>query len=1229
MKAWVRTLYWLPVWLIGGVLTLLATFVLVIQLPVAKQRIASVVERVVNEQLNGTLEIGTLEGNFLSTLRFNDVLIRQEADTLIYLNTLELNYNLPSLLKGRLILHHIGLHAPYLVLHQSADSTWNVTKLLKTKPETTEAAREGVGEMPFLVRVDCLLLTNGRVTIQALNPSLPRNIEQLNLDAAFELDEGRQLLNLNGFHAQALQPDLRLDTLHFNLLRQGDWIQLTHLTLITPLNRLVGQATLDVSNKRKSTLSFRTAPLHTEEWAAFLPEDLAIGVHPTLLLDGASEGERLQVDLLLDNLDQSLAARLVGDHLVDYLLQQDGVTVSYDLNLSLRYFDIDRWTGLTQLNTALNGGLSVEGRGLEPNTLQAKARLHLEGLHLYQQALDDVRVEATYDAGDLKADLNTSGGFGWLIARPVIKDLLGQPSYALELEADMSAPGTLLDTSLHLPPFRFQTALRGRGFDLEQLTVDHARLLTQSMELQLGGRYEAGGRTEALLTLNLSDASDVRVLAGMDSLELKGTLTLHLQGGKEALFADLLAVLTDLSVGQQTVDSLRLATSGTLKGTQTLDLTTRLDADALRTEWRSVMELGDALGVRIAGLKLGYEHLLWEQDSGWATILVDKDRYLVNDVNLSSPAPSGTQRISLHGSIDRRGDQALQLRLDSLNLQHLLPPFAPELEVEGLFNLQANLTGPAASPQLHTTLRLEQGRYKGIELGELSGTVAHIDQQLRLGGQLRLPESGSLQVKGYWPTDFRIDSLHVGLAPTRQTPLNGELHLESLPLSLVRPFVPVDALDGTLEGHIDLSGSLAEPHPLGAVYLKQGSVAMNRFGVHYQPIEAGVRVDGRSLQLDTLLVKSRKGDVQANGNYMDNRSIINVNFNRFRPIDHRQFNLEMDGQTKLTWQPDSARFDGELTIPRAEIHLPALMALMGQPGPPKLPEPLLVKARAARDTPSNDVPASVATDTLVKPVNPLLNRLQGRMRVFIPRNTWIKNDNMRLEVAGDLEVVKEADDPELFGQIDVVRGQYNLYGKVFVIQSGTVTFNGGKGFKPDLALQATYTFRDVERLQRRLLIDVSGSLEAPKLAFSLDDETLTEGDALSYVLIGMPIEAIGEGSMSGLGQASDMAGMAQSAAFSLLTSQLTKVLGQAFNLDYISYKNERSTGAGSFVVGKYLTNNLFVSYERNMGTAIEPNSQVAAYEMTLEYELLRFLFFQLTSTPLKNGFDVVFKVTVP
>src|SRR5690606_1280566 len=70
--------------------------------------------------------------------------------------------------------------------------------------------------------------------------------------------------------------------------------------------------------------------------------------------------------------------------------------------------------------------------------------------------------------------------------------------------------------------------------------------------------------------------------------------------------------------------------------------------------------------------------------------------------------------------------------------------------------------------------------------------------------------------------------------------------------------------------------------------------------------------------------------------------------------------------------------------------------------------------------------------------------LRGQIRVRIPRNTWIKNDDMRLEISGEIDVIKEADFFELFGQVNVIRGQYELLGRVFIINEGTVDFQGGE-----------------------------------------------------------------------------------------------------------------------------------------------------------------------------------------
>lgn len=1242
MKKWVRIVSWLPVWLIGGVLILLLMALLAIQLPLVKKGLANLVERVANEQLNGSLEIGSLKGNFFTTLRLNEILIKQDGDTLAYLEALDLAYTLPPLFKGQVTVKRIALINPYLSLQQGADSSWNVARLLKPQPEPDKPLPNDTSKTALTIRIDQFLVSNGRLNLQTLNPTIPKGVDSLLLDASVLLAGDKQVLKLHAFRFKTAQPYLRLKLFQANLDKQGDLVRLSNLNVATLTNSLAMDGVVDLSTQTPSNLTLTTAPLHLEEFATFLPEGVTLKAHPALGLQAGLDGDRLELAIGLTHLEQGLNLHMVGLHVVDYLKKTGHTPVSYNLDLALERFNINDWTGLRLLNTGLNGNLTVIGQGLDPKTLQADVNLDVQRISLYGHDVDALKLVAGYQAGNLEAALSGEGSFGSLHVQPRVTDLMGRQAYALNLQADLHDVSAFVDTTLRVPPLQIRSALHGQGFDRSRISVDSLRLLTNTLDLFLQGDYQTKGNSDLSLTLNLKDASELRTLAKMDNLDLKGVLTVALQGSLEALNATLDLGLTGIRLDSMAFDSLRFQTAGSLHTLKTLDLSSHLKLDAFSTDLNTVVTLGDTLGINLSGLKLAYEALVWHQDSSTANILVSPAAYAIHHLYLSSQAPTGTQRLAIDGRIDRHGEQAFTLRLDSLNLETLIKRFAPELQASGLFNLDAVLTGSAAAPLLHTTLRLDQGRYTNIGFGDLTGTIRHHDKNLNVGIELSPPGEGRVLVSGQWPTNFRLDSLRFDLAPTKQTPLSGELILKNLPLTLAKPFVPVDVLEGFLDGRINLTGNLETPHPQGSVTLTQGKIDVNRFGVHYNTVEASIGMAGKAISLDTFLLKSRKGNLQAKGGYQGDHSAINLWFNQFRPIDHTHYNLVLDGQTELALHADSGTFSGSLTIPRAEIYLPALLQLLGQPTPPNQPKPLLVQAMEDRETaeptnltigkavaPGTVAPVSTAPDTLSKLPGDLFNNLRGDLRIFIPRNTWIKNDDMRLELAGDLNLVKQAAYPEIFGQIDVVRGQYNLLGKVFVIQSGTITFNGGKALMPSLAIEAAYTFRDTERLQRRLLINVTGEATAPKLTFSLDDEPLSEGDALSYILFGSRMDALGTSKQHNLDQEIDVAGMAQSAAISLLTSQLTKVVGQAFDVDYISYKNNQNTGTGSFVVGKYITNNLFASYERNFGSAIEQDNQLAEYEMTLEYELFRFLFLQLTSSPIKNGFDVVFKVTVP
>lgn len=211
---------------------------------------------------------------------------------------------------------------------------------------------------------------------------------------------------------------------------------------------------------------------------------------------------------------------------------------------------------------------------------------------------------------------------------------------------------------------------------------------------------------------------------------------------------------------------------------------------------------------------------------------------------------------------------------------------------------------------------------------------------------------------------------------------------------------------------------------------------------------------------------------------------------------------------------------------------------------------------------------------------------------------------------------------ELFGTVDVVRGQYEMLGKTFIVKTGNLVFEGGKEINPRLNVEASYTVRTPDRAKRDLRVLATGTLQKPELNFTLDGETLSEGDAVAYILFGMNMDQLAAGQNMGGGDIT-AEGLAGTAVASLLSSQLTKVLGNTLNVDYIEFRTAGTFDQASFVVGKYITNNLFMSYERRFGNF--KDDSLSEYELRLEYELFRFLFLQLTSSPLSNGIDAIIK----
>jgi autotransporter translocation and assembly factor TamB len=572
-----------------------------------------------------------------------------------------------------------------------------------------------------------------------------------------------------------------------------------------------------------------------------------------------------------------------------------------------------------------------------------------------------------------------------------------------------------------------------------------------------------------------------------------------------------------------------------------------------------------------------------------------------------------------------------------INMDNISLAMLEEMEItdqlSGIFEGEIDFSGTIENPVMSGNFALNDTEFSDYHFLQFNGNLNYKDNMFSADLNVVPQDSGKLEAAVEIPLRFYPDSLKFGFIPNDS--VTGKVIIDKITLELLQAMYPDANMSGFVDGDITLSGTVESPKPEGNIRLRDASVEMREYGIDYKDIELNLNFLRDKIRVENLLVKSSDGSLTGSGQvdfasdfYKGNinQSEIELEFNRFQPFNHRQFNMQVNGNATLGGEKGEVVYGGDLTIPRSEIFIPTVLRMLGRIYVPELPKPILVeeleKMEQVKDTFSLAENQSVETDTVRFDY---FDNFKGNLRIRIPRNTWIKNDDMYIEISGDLELRKNFDFFELFGSVDVVRGQYDLLGKTFMIDEGSISFQGGEEMMPHIDIKASYSFRNQQRVEQNLSVHVGGTAESPEVNFQLDGSSISEGDALSYILFGKSMNELTideQDNMAGAGGGR----LAGRAAASILTSQLTNFLGEKLAVDYIEVKSDGGFDNATVVVGKYITNDLFVSYEQRFGETHEKD--IAKYEVKLEYELFRFLFFELNNSSRSSGFDVIFKFDV-
>ncbi|MEL7587599.1 MAG: translocation/assembly module TamB domain-containing protein, partial [Prolixibacteraceae bacterium] len=697
---------------------------------------------------------------------------------------------------------------------------------------------------------------------------------------------------------------------------------------------------------------------------------------------------------------------------------------AYFVDITTRKLDLAALTGVDSLKSNINMQVKASGKGFDPRSAVAKAVFNMSRSQFKQIHIDTVFANAQY--GD------------------------------------------------------------------ENITIDSLRLETGDLTLFASGNYSLHATSDVRLAANFKSLDEFGSFLPIDSIQTSGSIEGRLTGEKDSLNLAATLKLNESNYGDFSFGDLQLNTRTVLTVADTL-LTANLQVNNLSnqsfgldsvsarmegsldsvfvaanfhgkdltSQIQSGILPGEKLRFLITRWLINYKNERWALVRSPATIEIDSANYRISDFKIASGKADSSQYIMANGTVSRTGNEDFQMELANINLARLMDLFQIGTNASGLANLNLSLTGAAASPLLKADLGFRRAVFNDYPIRKLEGTVNYKDSRLNVESQIIPRDSGQIDLTGTIPLHLRLDSMTFNFDP--QGSVNALVTVRQFPLAVLNAFVMADEINGLINGKISLDGPGESPNPKGNLAMKNGSFKMREYGIDYRDIDFNIGFSPQKIELDTFLIETDDGRMTATGRIDFNSSFysgdvsqseIKVNFNKFNPFDHDQFNMQLSGNAGLSGEKGKVVFDGSLNVPRSEIFLPAVLSLMGRMNTAELPEPILIR-EMKKMSEQPDTIRPTRTEVSKDTAGPAyFENLTGKIRLKIPRNTWIKSDDMHIELSGDLELIKNKEFFELFGTADIVRGQYDLFGKTFVINEGIIRFQGGEEITPVLDITA-------------------------------------------------------------------------------------------------------------------------------------------------------------------------------
>ncbi|WP_440617544.1 translocation/assembly module TamB domain-containing protein [Cysteiniphilum sp. 6C5] len=432
--------------------------------------------------------------------------------------------------------------------------------------------------------------------------------------------------------------------------------------------------------------------------------------------------------------------------------------------------------------------------------------------------------------------------------------------------------------------------------------------------------------------------------------------------------------------------------------------------------------------------------------------------------------------------------------------------------------------------------------------------------------------------------------------------LNGALDLTSTRLDWVSNFIPQFPTlinKGNLDSHLQITGTLFDPHIDGNIALKDAQIELLPLNTTLDNINAKIAVRNPLNAKLNLTANIQKSPLTVSG-FVDLHGAtpntnININGKKLLVLNTPDMEVTVSPSLNFNQSNGNSSLSGNIFIDKLIVNLADM------------------KSSSLQNTIQNDV---IYVNNSNQAIQTQKNTpFSMNLNIDMGKSAHISGLGIDTNIQGNLNIISQPNQPMLgVGTLQPVNGVFSAYGKTFSVDpKSTIQFNNSPVGNPMLAITTFYNIPTSVKLTQSnapdtIGIEITGMANNPKIQL-FSDPSMSQTDILSYILFGQVLSNANSSQTSSdaLSQAALL--IAINEGGSGVIDELKDKLSLAeFSLGNLSNNptnttNNTTTAQNNTAVfiGKQVTSRLYLSY--GVGVFTGEQQGIATFSLTPQWKL--------------------------